>query len=111
MMVTQEQLKEGLARYIDTEFVSKVQGLRKWGIALATSPLILSLGERIEDSKAMLVSAGYLTEDGMVDIDRLYADAMEVARRTGSVTEHLPIVGDVTFTSTDIESLRRCITG
>lgn len=109
MKVTQQQLLEGLARYIDGEFVGKLQGLRKWAVALASAPLVLEAGNMIERNRAMLASAGYLTEDGMVDLDRLFGDAMAIAQRTGSVTEHIPMVGDVTFTASDIEALRGCI--
>lgn len=111
MQVTQQQLMEGLARYVDGEFVGKMQGLRKWAVALASAPLVLEAGNQIEKNKAMLVSAGYLTEDGMVDVDRLYSDAMAIAQKTGSVTEHIPMVGDVTFSASDIEALRNCIIG
>ena len=63
------------------------------------------------DNKDMLVKAGYMTEDGMVDIDTIASKAKEVARTTGSVTENLPMLGDVTFTIDDIEALRNCIAG
>ena len=111
MYVTIEQMMEGITKYGNSEFVSKVSGLRKWAVAIALPPIAMKAGSIAMDNKDMLVRAGYMTEDGMVDIDTIASKAKEVARTTGSVTENLPMLGDVTFTIDDIEALRNCIVG
>lgn len=111
MMVTIEQVKDGIGRYIDAEFTARLQGFRKWIIPLGAAALVnqkldaMLSGEGAE----MVKSLGYMTEDRMIDIDRLYADMLSIARSKGSITEHFPILGDVTFSEADIESLRRHI--
>lgn len=106
MNVTLEQFKEGIARYIDKELANKVQGLSKWAVALAGIAIIQNSTSSLEN---ILKALGYMSEDRMIDLDRLYEDSMKVA--TGSVTQHFPLIGDVIFTSADIDNLRRYIIG
>lgn len=112
MKVTIDQLKQGIGRYIDAEFTSKLQGFRKWIIPLGAAAIVNSKIDSLltEKNYEMLHSTGYISEDGMVDIDRLFMDLSRVAREQGSVTENIPMIGDVTFSEADIASLRRHIT-
>lgn len=109
MTVTMDQLVSGMSKYADQEIIAKVSGVRKWLVALATPAVMMSVSDMILKNKDTLVKAGYMAEDGMVDIERLYTDASGIARKTGSVTEHLPVLGDVTFSEQDIERLYLCI--
>lgn len=110
-MVTQEQLKEGLARYAEAELAGKVAGLRKWAILIALPSLTALMDEFFQKNMAMLVRAGYMTDDGMVDIARIAKEAKNIARSTGAVTEHFPVLGDVTFSEADIDTLSHFIGG
>ena len=110
-MVTLEQMQTGLAGYVEKELVSKVPGVRKWVLALVATPVILQSGAMIGENKEMLVKAGYMTEDGMIDIDRIHSELKEVARKTGPVTQSFPVIGTFTFTEADIDTLRTYIGG
>ena len=110
-MVTREQLKEGLSRYAEKELAGKVAGLRKWAILIALPSVAVAVDEFISRNQPMLMKAGYLTEDGMVDIARIHREAKDIARSTGAVTEHLPVLGDVTFSELDIDALANMIGG
>lgn len=105
-MVTLEQVEKGVLKYIDSEFVNKISGLRKWGVALMTESIALSIKDMVMKNREFLVKSGYLTEDCMVDIEKLYSDCLEVTSKHGKVTEHFPLIGDVTFSDTDVRSLR-----
>lgn len=105
-MVTKEQFKAGLVAYIEKEFIAKVGGLKKWAVVLVANEMIMNLDELI----SKLPNNSYMHEDGMIDIDKLYKDMYKVAERTGSVTEHFPVIGDVSFSKSDIDELYRCIT-
>jgi hypothetical protein len=48
-------------------------------------------------------------QDSLVDIDRLYADFVKVAREQGAVIQHFPIVGVVTFSERDVDLLKSYI--
>jgi hypothetical protein len=111
MMVTVDQVKQGIARYIDAEFTSRLQGMKKWLVPIAAAAVVNAKIDALASTgRPMLIASGYMSEDGMVDIDRLYSDLVSVARRQGSVTENFPILGDVTFSESDIDSIRRMIT-
>lgn len=109
MRVTVDQFKMGLVGYIDEEFVSKMQGFKKWALAAEGVTLVdrkvnsLMSGEMLEHMKA----SGYISEDGMVDIDALHSRYSSVAKKYGSITESIPLLGAVTFTASDIDSIRR----
>ncbi len=106
-MVTINQVKEGVALYVEKELVGKMNGLLKWGFAFASTQIInsLDMSQYIEMGKKM----GYVTQDSMVDIERLYADFIKVVREQGSVVQHFPVIGDVTFSEKDIDLLRSYI--
>lgn len=104
-MVTKEQFKAGLVAYIEKEFIAKVGGLRKWAVVLVANEMIVNLDSLI----SKLPDNSYVKEDGMIDIDRLYKDMYKVAEKTGSVTEHFPMIGDVSFSKSDIDELYRSI--
>lgn len=105
-MVTKEQFKAGVAQYIEQEFIAKVGGLKKWMLVLAGTEIMSRMDEMI----SKLPENHYVTKDGMIDIDKLYSDMSKVVQRTGDVTEHFPLIGDVKFTSKDIDELYRYIT-
>ena len=106
---TVEQVIQGLERYGENEIVAKVQGLKKWAVALSIAPIAIEVGTMLEANRKALQKAGYMTEDGMVDVDLIASKACEIARSTGSVTEHLPILGDTVFSESDIVSLKSYI--
>ena len=110
-MCTLEQTKDGISSYIDKEIIAKVQGAKKWMVALAVPSILIRIDEMVESNKSLLIKAGYLTEDCMVDIDKIYSELRLIASKTGAVTEHFPIIGDVMFTISDIDCLRSCISG
>jgi hypothetical protein len=113
MKVTLNQIKQGFARYIDAEFTSKLQGFKKWVVPLGAVAIITSKLDSLmtESNIEMLKSIGYVSDDGLFDVDEIFSDFIAIARAQGSVTENLPMLGDVTFSEKDIEALRRYIAG
>ena len=110
-MVTKEQFINGIQKYIDDELISKISGLSKWALALGLGAYLPQVTKILDDNHGMLVDAGYMQEDGMICIDKVYNDVMQIARKTGSVTQHIPLVGDVKFTETDLTSMYHHIIG
>lgn len=108
-MVTLEQFKKGLYKYIDDTFISKIPGLKKWGIVWIVESYLNKYETVLLQNRQFLIDAGCITEDGMIDIDKLYSEFMDISKRYGKVTEHLPLFDDTTFSELDIEELKRCI--
>jgi hypothetical protein len=108
-MITHEQLRLALTRYIDAEFVQKVPGLKKWLVVLAVPEILSTFDKMMEENKEMLIARSYMHPNGMIDIDRVYQEIRQIAHETGEVIEHLPLFGDVKFSVEDIDKLHRMI--
>lgn len=109
MRVTVNQVSEGIATYIDRELVPKVPGIRKWILGMSGAYVSKISQSMIENNRKILVSSGIMSEDGMIDIDTLITQLKISATANGPVTEHIPILGDITFDSTDIDKLHTYI--
>lgn len=108
MRITIDQMKMGIAKYIDNEIASKVSGLGKWVIPLAGASIIASKVEpMLKQNHDMLKSIGYMTDDYLIEVDKVYSDFKRVAHEKGAITEAFPLVGSITFTEADIDALRR----
>lgn len=110
MMVTVNQIRDGITLYIEKELVAKVSGLAKWGFAFVGNQLVNTID--IPKYLTMLSvgnNTSYMTSDSLVDIDKLYADFIKVVREQGSVIQHFPVIGDVTFSERDVDLLKSYI--
>ena len=111
MRVTPAQISDGIARYVDSELVPKMPGVRKWILGISGAYLGAMAEQKIRENEQMLRSIGIMSDDGMIDIDSLRTRLMSTASSTGPVTEHMPLFGDVTFNSSDVEKLFSFIAG
>ncbi len=111
MKVTVAQISEGLARYIDNELVPKVPGVRKWLLGAAGAYVGKAMADKVEENRKTLESVGIMSEDGMIDIDQLIPRLKATAASSGPVTEHIAMLGDITFDSSDIDRLHSYIVG
>ena len=110
-MTSIENIGIGIARYIDRELASKTDGLKKWGLSLASVLIVAKITEMANQYSDVLKSAGYMNENGMVDDVKLLSDLKGVAHEKGAVTQNLPYIGSFTFDESDIEMLGRYING
>lgn len=111
MNATVDQIAKGIADYIDRELVPKVPGLRKWGLGFMGGRSAYLVQHYLNDHREQLVMMGIMSEDGMVDVDTIASEFSRIASVQGPVTEHIPIFGDVTFSSSDIDKLHAYIVG
>lgn len=111
-MVTTNQIQNGLARYIDTEIVSKMTGWQRWvfgagsGLALSNLNNIMAKWQDNEVVKML----GVIGEDGSVDVPRIY---QEVKRQSvkGPITFNVPGMGSITLNDSDVDKLYNMIMG
>lgn len=111
MKVTVNQISEGVGRYIDGELMPKVSGIRKWFLGVAGVYAGKMVEDKIAEHRDVLINAGIMSEDGMVDIDRFMPQLKAMAAESGPVTEHVSMLGDITFDSSDVEKLYSYIVG
>ena len=92
-MTSIENIGIGIARYIDRELASKTDGLKKWGLSLASVLIVAKITEMANQYSDVLKSSGYMNENGMVDDVKLLSDLKSVAHEKGAVTQSLPYIG------------------
>lgn len=111
-MVHYSKVINGVMSYVDAEIVGKMNGsLKGWGVGIVAG----LLGKRAEQmfmalrEQPVLTSLG-LVDGEMVDVEAIYAEALRMAQR-GSATANVPMLGAITFSAADVESLYRYIIG
>lgn len=103
---------QGLTAYADAEILSKLNGsLKAWMVGGALEILAGSAEGvfRSIQSIPMLDALGVIDGEN-IDVDRLYAAMRKQAQRSPA-TVNIPLVGPITFTAADVDSLYRHIKG
>lgn len=111
MRVTASQISAGIAKYVDSELVPKMPGIRKWFLGISGAYVGYMAEQKIMEHEKTLKLLSIMGEDNMIDIDALRSRLISVASTTGPVTEELPVFGKVTFDVPDIEKLYSLIAG
>lgn len=106
-MITIEKARLGICRYVEKELAEKETGLGRWNASFLAVPLSRMFQEKFLEIRDIAQRYGYMTEDGLIDIDRLYKEYHEVASRMGATIHHLPLLGDVEFNAEDVTCLYR----
>ena len=112
-MATIDQIEAGAVKYIDAEIAPKIpvnvpNGQLKKIAFLAGAAYAVRKNVQQYASHPMLAQMGAVDEDGNVDLDGLLAAAQNAAPTEGfQVT--VPILGDLTFYSEDLERLAEYI--
>lgn len=112
-MVTMQQVKNGLVKYIDTDVLPHLTGIKKLGLgvytALAANNVVVLI-EKYREHPAVAV-LDVIDAEGNVDIDKLYqAIAPQFANGEKQVI-NIPLIGDMTVDKSDLEKLYRYIKG
>lgn len=105
-MVTVEQVKTGLAAFVDAEVVSKLHGGAKWAVGIGSGMIINNYAVAFERLKGNTIvqMMGVVDESGMIDIERLYQEARKIAAQEPLEIE-IPMVGKMRFTIADLDKL------
>lgn len=109
-MVTISQVQQGLARYIDEEFLGKMSGWQRWVFGAGAEIAMEQLPRVIEQYKGneVVKMLELIDEHDHIDIDKLYHHVLPHARK-GAATLNLPLVGAVTVDDGDVDKLYRMI--
>lgn len=113
-MVTLDAIKNGLTAYADREIINKMQaGDAKRMIAGAAIALCINRSDALIQRAAenKLISAlGIMGEGGAVDLDTLCGAVLPQMPECG-VKVQVPVLGELTFFSSDVRALYHDITG
>ena len=95
--------------YISDEFCNRLYDYRKWLVPVFIGSYMPKLDKMIEENKEGLVSLGFMDENGLICIDTVYRKFKDTAEEYGDVIQKMPLLGEVTFTSKDIDKLYKII--
>lgn len=112
-MVHKTSIIPGLTKFIDNVILSHYSptSMKRILAAGGISLYLKNNQSMIDDlAKNPLVSGlGIVTEDGRVDLDAMRDVIKTEINKAGFMRVNVPIIGDVDFTSDDIDSLYRYI--
>lgn len=111
MKYNSEQVIQGLMNYADSEVMGKLPTSGKWIVGTAMG-LAANKTDRVIDmlkGNAIVQMLGVMDDDGMIDVDAVMTAMKTSADKYGKFTVDVPIVGKLTFTSADVDSLRNYI--
>lgn len=109
-MVHVSRVASGLIAYADTELIPRVNGsLKAWGIGAAVVLVCDKLTAVINQlNEIPIIKSMGLVDGEMIDIDAVYHAIKPYADKQ-TATINVPFVGNITFTTGDIDILYRAI--
>lgn len=111
-MATLNQIKLGVANYIEAEILPKIGGWQKWVIGAAVSMALNRSDALYEQLRAnpVIQTLGVIDNDGYIDIDTLYGEVKKQAQKN-SISFEVPMVGKLTLNETDVDKIYNYIKG
>lgn len=109
-MVHYTKVIQGIASFVDNELVGKLTGSWKAWLLGGLAGIVMSNAERMFNQyKDMPILATLGLIDGEnINVDAVYAELKKQAQK-GTATVVLPIIGPVTFGTSDVDALFRYI--
>ncbi|MCQ2513123.1 MAG: hypothetical protein MJ092_07060 [Lachnospiraceae bacterium] len=113
-MANKEQIQNGIAAYLDTELMPQIH-IEPWKQALLgtfASIAIKRTGSAIDALKdnTALSMIGVVDKDGNIDIDIL-SQEFKAKMPPEGLKVPVPMLGEITFHPSDVDTLYRKITG
>ena len=111
MRYNSEQVLNGLISYADHEIIDKLPTTGKWVVGTAIG-MMSNKAEMFVDnlkSNAIVQMLGIVDEDGMIDADALISSMKSSADKYGKISVDVPLIGRLSFSSSDVDSLRNYI--
>lgn len=110
-MVCRDQILRGWLKYAETDLARGRNDLMgRWGIPfLAGTMFTAKWNQVVEPNREAICQAGYMSPDGMVDIDRIHAELTDIAKRMGKAVQGLPGLGEYAFSDQDVDKLYQYI--
>ncbi len=109
-MVTLEQIATGITKYVDTQILPHLTGIRRIGLGVYTglaSKNVVGMVEKYKNHPAVSV-LDVITDDG-VDLDKLYQTVLPMFENGQKEMVSIPMIGEWTFDKTDVEKLYKYI--
>lgn len=108
-----EKVIEGLSKYIDSEIFPNLNDLQEF----ASRVLLGRFLSNTANIKEMLINNGFIKtfgiidSEGMIDVDTLINDIKRELSKKEKITLSVPMLGKMSFTTSDADVLYHTITG
>lgn len=111
MNYSTEQVINGIINYADNEVMHKLPTTGKWIMGTVIGIASNKASKVIDNLKSnpIIVALDIIDENGNIDADTLLQAMKESANHYGNVTLEVPMVGKLTFSSSDIDMLKSYI--
>ena len=111
-MVSFNQVIDGLSRYLNNNFYSKLNDWQEIVARLAVSRIIgnESLKQNLQ-ANPFIKTFAVMDSEGNVDLEPIMRDLKREIERKGKITFELPMFGKISFVASDIDEIYREITG
>lgn len=109
-MYNYSQVINGLARYIDEEIVSKINGWQKWivgggiGIALSNMTDVFNQVKNNEFVKILNI----VDKDDKINVEKIYKEMKKQAKKS-AITFDAPVIGAITLNEQDVDKIYEMI--
>ena len=108
-MVDYKQAIDGIARYIDSEIVPKMDGLQKWIFGTGAGIAMRKADEMFHQFKDhQLLKALDLVKGEDINIQLIYEELIKQANQS-AVKIEIPLLGTLSLNKDDIEKIYRII--
>lgn len=112
-MVTLQQIQRGLCRYVDTELLPKMNGLKKIGLgaymALAANNLTTLAANYLDHPAIKILELS--DAQGNIDIDKAYNAVIPMFDNGAKHSVDIPVIGSIILDRSDVDKLHRYIVG
>lgn len=109
-MYEYNQVINGIAKYIDEEIISQIDGWKKWVIGSGVG-IALSDGTEIFNNiknNDLVKMLGIVDKDDKINVDKIYKELKKQSKKS-SITFNVPMIGVMTLTEQDVEKLYKAI--
>jgi len=111
MNYSKDRVIDGLMNYADSEIMVKLPTSGKWIMGTALNVVSQKTNQIFDSlqSNPIVSTLDIIDQDGCIDIDTLILAMRSSAERYGNLSVDVPLIGKITFTSSDFDRLRSYI--
>ena len=109
-MYNYNQVISGIAKYVDTEIVNKIVGWKKWVVGSGLGIMLSSMTNVFNQIKTneFVKMMGIIDENDNIDVEKIYVEMKNQAAK-GPITFDIPMLGPVTLSEQDLDTMYRLI--
>ena len=111
-MISFNQVIDGLSRYLNNNFYSKLNDWQEIVARLAVGRIIgnENLKQNLQ-ANSFIKTFAVMDSEGNVDLEPIMRDLKREIERKGKITFEIPMFGKISFVASDIDEIYREITG